>query len=69
MLPSYRYQDQSVQNLPLMVVVGSGPCLFGRDWLTHIRLDWKQINRLSNDSPLQKVLEKYPAVFQEGLGT
>ena len=52
-----------------MVVVGSGPCLFGRDWLTHIRLDWKQINRLSNDSPLQKVLEKYTAVFQEGLGT
>ena len=24
-------QDQSVQNLPLMVVAGSGPCLFSRE--------------------------------------
>ncbi len=74
LLPSYRYLSRSVcaesafdSGCGFWTV--SFRCLFGRDWLTHIRIDWKQINRLSNDSPLQKVLEKYTAVFQEGLGT
>ncbi len=25
------------------VVKGDGPCLMGRDWLKHIRLNWKEI--------------------------
>ena len=29
--------------LPLYVVAGDGPCLFGRQWLKTIRLDWKAI--------------------------
>ena len=29
--------------LPLTVVAGSGPSLMGRNWLTEIRLDWKEI--------------------------
>ena len=31
------------QRLPLIVVEGSGPWLFGRNWLGHIRLDWPSI--------------------------
>ena len=37
-----KYQDQSA-TLPLLVVEGSGPSLFGRDWLTQVKLDWKKI--------------------------
>ena len=40
----------------------------GRDWLCHIRLDWRQINKVHNASQ-QALLTRYPVVFQEGLGT
>ena len=54
--------------LPLVVVGGSGPALMGRDWLSHIQLDWRQINQVHNAS-LHSLLSRYPGVFQEGLGT
>ena len=38
------YKGQSAKNVPMIVVGGSGPSLLGRDWLTRIQLDWKQIN-------------------------
>ena len=37
-----KYQDQSA-NVPLLVVEGSGPSIFGRNWLSQIRLDWTKI--------------------------
>ena len=52
----------------IVVVGGSGPYLLGRDWLSHIQLDWRQINQVCNAS-LHSVLCRYPCVFQEGLGT
>ena len=61
------YKNQSAR-LPLVIVQGEGPTLFGRNWLTKILLDWKEINWVRNGS-LQAVLEKYEAVFQEGLDT
>ena len=36
-----KYQDQTA-NLPILVVAGDGPSLLGRDWLYHLKLDWKQ---------------------------
>ena len=54
--------------LPLVVVGGSGPSLLGRDWLSQIQLDWRQINQVHNAS-LVSVLARYPGVFKEGLGT
>ena len=30
--------------LPLVIVKGEGPTLFGRNWLTEIVLDWKGIH-------------------------
>ena len=40
----------------------------GRDWLSRIRLNWQQIHHVRTEY-LQAVLARYPAVFQEGLGT
>ena len=58
----------AIAKLSLLIVAGIGPTLMGRDWLSQIRLDWQQINQVHNAS-LQAVLVRYPAVFQEGLGT
>ena len=62
------YNGQTAVNVPLIVVEGSGPSLLGRNWLSLIRLDWKQIHHVHSNS-LQAVLDRHPAVFQEGLGT
>lgn len=71
-----KYQDQSA-TLPLLVVEGSGPSLFGRDWLTQVKLDWKKICsiRVSDSdlsqavrSKLHTTIQSHPNVFQPGLG-
>ena len=53
--------------MPLLIVQGSGPSLFGRNWLKEIMLDRNEIHHGYSDSS-QLVLDKYPSVFQEGLG-
>ena len=58
----------------LQVVEGDGPPLLGRDWLKDIHLDWAIIRTLSiptsaTPPSVEKLLGKYPAVFQPGLGT
>ena len=62
-----QYKEQHA-TLPLVVVEGEGPSLFGRDWLAHFSLDWKEVHRLQGTS-LQNVLLRHQAVFQPGLGT
>ena len=52
---------------PLVIVCGSGPTLLGRDWLSQILLDWREIHQVYTAS-LQAVLSRYPGVFQEGIG-
>ena len=44
--------------MPLLVVSGSGPSLFGRNWLSEIRLDWGSINQIQ-DRTLDEVLKNY----------
>ena len=61
------YKGQTGQ-FPLFVVEGKGPTLMGRDWLSQIQLDWRQIHHVHSPS-LQAVLARYPSVFQDGLGT
>ena len=39
------YQSQ-VHTLPLIVVKGQGPSLFGRNWLENIKTDWNSIHAL-----------------------
>ena len=62
---------QNLQHrLSLLIVPGTGPSLLGRDWLQHIHIDWTRIHQL-NSNPKQlvdRVLEKYPTVFQDTLG-
>lgn len=54
--------------LPLVVLCGDGPSLFGRDWLKQFRLDWPQLCKVERDSELDSILARHGAVFQEGLG-
>ena len=61
------YETQTMV-MPLLIVAGSGPTLMGRDWLSRIRLNWHKIHHVHTPS-LQAVLDRYPAVFQSGLGT
>ena len=72
-----KYQDQSA-DVPLLVVEGSGPSLFGRDWLSRIRLNWTKICNIrvsETDLPqgvasqLRTTIQNHPNVFKPGLGT
>ena len=58
----------SVASLPLVVIEGNGPDLFGRNWLQQIRLNWNSIHQLQAEA-LQEVLTWYQSVFEPGLGT
>ncbi len=66
-LADVRYGSQRAQ-LPLFVLEGTGPNLFGRNWLETIRLDWQQIHHVHGVS-LQEVLSRHRAVFGDDLGT
>ena len=48
------YGDQNPE-LPLLVVEGSGPSLFGKDWLARLKLDWKVIYMV-NCHPVEALL-------------
>ena len=61
------YGDQH-KRLPVLVVSGKGPSLLGRDWLSEIRLRWKEIFQVREDM-LEQVLQEHNDVFQDELGT
>ena len=54
--------------LPLLVIKGNGPSLLGRDWLSELKLNWREINTLMGVK-LDEILAQHKEVFQEGLGT
>ena len=60
------YQDQ-IANLPLQIIKGKGPSLFGRNWLRNIKLNWGSIKKVSCD--LDNVLAKHKSIFNDELGT
>ena len=41
--------NKQCHTLPLIVVAERGPALFGRNWLRHIKLNWRSICALSLD--------------------
>ena len=53
-----------VAQLPLLVVKGDGPTLWGRTWLRAIRLNWKHIKQVKQVTQgLDSLLQKYSVVF------
>ena len=55
--------------LPLLVVQEEGPSLIGRNWLTQIRLDWKNVFSINNKQLLEDLLNQHSTVFRDELGT
>ena len=57
--------------LPLLVIEGTGPSLFGRNWFHAIQLDWgdikREIKRVSTE--VERLMEKFTNLFKEGLDT
>ena len=46
---SVKYSSDDEKVLNLVVVQGKCPALFGRDWLSQIRLDWESIIKVTED--------------------
>ena len=59
--------------LPLYVVKGKSPSLFGREWLRSIKLDWREIKTMRTwhkaHETLENVLNCHDHNFGETLGT
>ena len=67
--PTISYKGQQ-KVLPLLVVKGDGPALLGRDGLSQLQLDWKEINFVhSGPSKIQFLLTKFATLFSPDLGT
>ena len=70
-LVGVNYKDQDAE-LPALVVRGDGPCLLCRDCLKQIKLDWHAIFQVQTHAAQinsKQILEKYPLLFNESLGT
>ena len=54
--------------LDLLVVPGSGPSLFGHNWLQHITLDWARLHHVHLAEKWQDVVDRHTDLFKEDLG-
>ena len=67
------YKQQRCR-LPVTVVKGNVPMLFGRDWLAKLKLDWGElfpavaVNALQPNSPVEALAAEFPEVFSDKLG-
>ena len=63
--------NKQAKDLVLIIVGGDGPSLLGRDWLKHLKLDWKAIHSLQEQAAtsLEDLLARYSELFSEELGT
>ena len=52
----------------LLAVPGTGPSLFGRDWLQYIKLDWSRLQHLNDNNDWQEVMERHADMFKDELG-
>ena len=63
------YGDQ-LACLPVIATAGDGSALMGRNWLSVLRLDWKQIEQISLEpcDQVEKLVFKYASLFDGDLG-
>ena len=57
------------KQLPLLVTVGDGPSLIGRNWLVDLKIDWHTTYTIVGPDALTSVLAAHEAVFRDELGT
>ena len=56
--------------LDLLVVEGSGPSLLGRDWLSKMQLNWKEIHKVhTKQASLEEILTDHSNLLKDELGT
>ena len=67
--------EEQKGNMYLVVVKQNGPVLFGRDGLSHFKVNWQEVKVMklqqatqNSDAVLQSILNKYQAVFGPGIG-
>ena len=63
-----KYKEQ--QRRVLLLVVGEGPNLFGRNWLEKFQLDWRSICSLRTAAgmSIEIMLKKHETLFTDELG-
>jgi hypothetical protein len=61
-----QFRDKKAK-LNLLVVVGNGPSLMGRDWISVLQPNFSVL-RSSVDGSLQSLLDKHAVLFKEELG-
>ena len=49
--------NQQTASLPIVILEGNGPTLFGRNWLSYIRLNWSDICHIGFG--VEEVVSKY----------
>ena len=59
------YEHQKAK-LPLLIVPGDGPALWGRSWLSAIQLNWPSIKSITDG--VESLIARYPDLFKEELG-
>ena len=68
------HNGQLKQGLPLYVVEGDSPALFGREWLSEIKVELQNlysVNKVTRprSNELDGILKEYDTLFKEELGT
>lgn len=58
------YGEQHLTNMSVLVIKGSQPCLLGRDWLSKIQIDWKEIFMVTKDR-IEHLTKEYADLFEE----
>ena len=61
------YNNQK-STLPLVIVKGEKPALFGRNWLEKIKLNWGEIFAVEKPNPVDRLIKKYAKLFEGGHG-
>lgn len=63
-------KKNTTQNLPVVVVIGTGPSLVGRGWIKKLGLQWRPEPKIYQirEETLEEVLGDNKEVFKEELG-